>query len=231
MYSFKKIDKYNLFLEEDSQEGNLLAESLLQDKFQVIEVLQEKKDRKVSLIDIQGQKFVLKMERGRGILDRLIKSRGKTTFLNALKLRKKGLKEVYNVRLAIEKRRGLGISHTYFLSDYIEGKDVTSSDYPEVMKLLQKLHSLGHYHGDSKPKNFIKTDEGIVLIDSKLKKARLTWLGMCKDVIRFQRRTTDILDLSVYFPNYKRYVSYYLAIALIYKKEIFRGASFLEEVL
>jgi len=230
MYSIKKQDNYLLYYNKVCKKSEDLTKKLLKDEYEVIETLQEKKGRVVKLIEIEGKKYVLKKERGRGILDIFFKSRGRITLHNSILLREKGFKNAYDVRRAVEKRSGFGVSESYFLSDYIEGKDVTSKDYSEVMELLAKLHSLGHYHGDAKPKNFIKTDRGVVLIDSRLKR-KITWIGVCKDVVRFQRRTSEYLDLNKYFKGYKKRLGYYLAIALVYKKELINGVDIISEVL
>lgn len=230
MYSMKRQDNYLLYYNELYKKSEELVEKLLKDEYEVREILQEKTDRVVKLIEVEGKKYVLKKEKGRGILDVFFKSRGKMTLHNSILLREKGFKNAYDVKAAAEKKSWFGISESYFLTDYIEGREVTSEDYSEVMELLAKLHSLGHYHGDAKPKNFIKTERGIVLIDSKLKR-KITWIGICKDVVRFQRRTSECLDLNKYFKGYKKRLGYYLAIALVYKKELINGVDIISEVL
>jgi len=230
MYSIKKQDNYLLYYDKVCKKSEGLVEKLLKGEYEARETLQEKRDRVVKLIEVEGKKYVLKKEKGRGILDIFLKSRGRVTLHNSILLREKGFKNAYDVRVAVEKKSRFGVSESFFLADYIEGEDVTSKDYSEVMELLAKLHSLGHYHGDAKPKNFIKTDRGIVLIDSRLKK-KFTWIGICKDVVRFQKRTSEYLDLNKYFKGYKKHLGYYLAIALVYKKELINGADIIKEVL
>lgn len=230
MYSVKKQDNYLLYYNKVCRKSEELAEKLLKGRYEVREILQEKSDRVVKLIEVEGVRYVLKKERGRGILDIFFKSRGRITLHNSILLKRKGFENAYDVRVAVEKRSRFGVSESYFLADYIEGKEVTSEDYSEVMELLARLHSLGHYHGDAKPKNFIKTDKGIVLIDSRMKK-KITRIGICKDVVRFQRRTAEYLDLNKYFKGYKKRLGYYLAVALVYKKELINGADIIKEVL
>ncbi len=97
------------------------------------------------------------------------------------------------------------------------------------MKSLRELHSLRHFHGDSKPKNFIYNPEGAILIDTKLKRSKFG-IGKWKDVARLQKRTPEKLDLTGYFGDYKKNMAYYLAVTWVYKKELFRGVNIYQEV-
>lgn len=201
-------------------------------KFKCERVLQSKEDRDVKLIEIEGRKYILKRERARGTLDTLLGSKALMAYRNILKLRKKGYKKVFNVHFVVERRRGASIEETYILMEYIEGHPPrTVEEYEMVMKAIRELHSLGCYHGDCKPKNFIIREGEVYLIDSKFKRGWSLSLGKCKDVLRLQRRTQENLPIKKYFKGYKISPAYYLAILLIYKKEIINGAEFLKEVL
>ncbi len=129
-----------------------------------------------------------------------------------------------------EKRRGMGVKETLILTPYIEGwEPKDSEDYNKIMKSLRELHSLGYFHGDSKPKNFICNHEEAILIDTKLKRSKLG-MGKWKDVARLQKRTPEKLDLTKYFGDYRKNIAYYLAVAWVYKKELFRGIRIYQEV-
>ena len=230
MYTKKTEKNYYFYYEDRCQEAKVLADSFIRKEYKILKPLQKKDTREVSLIEINDTKYILKMEKGMGIIDFLTRSKGRITLHNALLLKKKGFNKAYDVKIAAERKKGFFVSESYFISRYVEGSVPTSEDYKGIMDLLLELHSLGHYHGDAKPKNFVKTDKGIIIIDSKLNK-KFTWLGVCKDVVRFQKRTKERLDLNTHFSSYKKHLSYYLAILLIYKKKSFRGTNILKEVL
>lgn len=146
------------------------------------------------------------------------------------RVKEKKFNNIYDVEIIAEKRRGMGVEETLILAPYIEGKEPREvSDYNKVMESLRELHSLGYFHGDSKPKNFICNAEGAILIDTKLKRSKLG-IGKWKDVARLQKRTSEKLDLTKYFGDYRKNIAYYLAVAWVYKKELFRGVRIYQEV-
>lgn len=201
-------------------------------KFNCLRVLQSKEDREVKLIEAEGKKYILKRERGRGAVDTLVGSKAVMTYRNLLKLRKRGFNKVFDIHFVAERRRGVVVEETYILMEYIEGDlPKTVAEYERVMEAIRELHSLGCYHGDCKPKNFIIREGEVFLIDSKFKRGWSLSLGKCKDVLRLQRRTRENLPINKYFKEYRFSPAYYLAILLIYKKEIINGAEFLKEVL
>lgn len=201
-------------------------------RFKCERVLQSKEGREVKLVEIEGKRYILKRERGRGALDSILGSKALMTYRNLLKLRGRGFKRVFDIHFVVEKKRGVSIEKTYILMEYIEGHPPTTvEEYERVMEAIRELHSLGCYHGDCKPKNFIIREGEVYLIDSKFKRGWSLSLGKCKDVLRLQRRTKENLPIKKYFKGYRFSPAYYLAILLIYKKEIINGAEFLKEVL
>ncbi len=59
-----------------------------------------------------------------------------------------------------------------------------------------------------------------MLIDTKLKRSKFG-IGKWKDVVRLQKRTPEKLDLTGYFGDYRKNMAYYLAVAWVFKKELF----------
>ncbi len=230
----KKIRIDNDLIGYSREEGNeeRLLKLFKKGRFECERVLQSKEDRDVKLIEIEGKRYILKRERGRGILDTILGSKALMAYRNLMKLRSRGFKKVFDIHFVVEKRSGAAVEETYILMEYIEGHPPrTVEEYERVMEAIRELHSLGCYHGDCKPKNFIIRDGEVYLIDSKFKRSWSLSLGKCKDVVRLQRRTEETLPLKKYFKGYRFSPAYYLAILLIYKKEIINGAEFLKEVL
>ena len=226
----EKVGEKTIYYNSLSCEAKYILEKIKNEEYTVGKTLQKKSNREVKLLTIEGRRYVLKKEKGRGIIDLIFGSRARVILNNVRKLKEKEFNNIYNVEIIAEIRRGLGITETVILAPYIEGKEPKDSrDYNEVMKSLRRLHSLGYFHGDSKPKNFICNDRGAVLIDTKLRRCRLD-LGKWKDIVRLQKRTSEKLDLTKYFGDYKKNIGYYLAVAWVYKKELFRGIKVYEEV-
>lgn len=230
MIKREKFEDKIFYYKKLSCEMRDVVEKVKKNEYIVERVLQAKETRNVKLILVDGEKYVLKSQKGRGIVDLILGSKALTTMKNVAKLKESNFNNIYDVEIIAEKRGILGVKETYILVPFIEGKEPkTVEEYEEVMKILKKLHSLGHYHGDSKPKNFICTKDGVVLIDTKLTKSRgnlLKW----KDIARLQKRTTEHLDLKKYFGEYKKTIGYYLGVAWVYKKELLRGIKIYEEV-
>ena len=232
MIKKSKIGRDLIGYSKGRMEEEKLLKLFAEEKLNCLRVLQSKEDREVKLVEAEGKKYILKRECGRGAVDALLGSKAVMTYKNLLKLRKRGFNKVFDIHFVVEKRRGAAVDETYILMEYIEGEPPrTPEEYERVMVAIRELHSLGCYHGDCKPKNFIIREEEVFLIDSKFKRSYSLSLGKCKDVVRLQRRTEETLPINKYFKGYRLSPAYYLAILLIYKKEIINGVEFLKEVL
>lgn len=210
-----------IFYDETDETKNILGK-LLENEYMRESILAKRHNREVELLNINGKEYVLKREYGFNFFG--INNNIRMMYNNIKDLNSKGFFNTYEVKFVIEKRRGLFHSEIFFLTNYVKGTAPNSKeDYDEIMKLLVKLHSLKHYHGDCKPENFVKTYKGMVMIDSKFRKSFFGKLGLYKDVLRLQKFTKENLDLNKYFKNYKRHIMYYIAILLIYRRDILRG--------
>lgn len=219
-----------IFYEETDETKNILGK-LLEDKFIKEAILADRHNRRVILLKIDGEEYVLKREKTFNFFG--LNNNIRLMHNNIKALNSKGFFNTYNVKFIIEKKIDFFHSELIYMTNFVRGESPkTKEDYDEMMKLLVKLHSLKHYHGDCKPENFIKTCKGMVMIDSKFRRAFFNKLGIYKDVLRLQRFTKESLDLDKYFKNYKKHILYYVAILLIYRRDIFRGnKSFWKEVL
>lgn len=222
--------EFKIFYEETDETKNIL-EKLLGDKYTKEAILTKKYNREVMLLNIDGKEWVVKKEICRSFFG--LNNKIKMMYNNIKELNSKGFYNTYNVKAIIEKRKSFFKSEMIYVTDYIKGKiPNTLEEYDEIMELLLKLHQLKHYHGDCKPENFIKTESGMVMIDSKFRKSYFGHLGIYKDILRLQRFTKEKIDLNKYFKDYKRHIMYYIAILLIYRRDIFRGnTKFWKEVL
>lgn len=222
--------EFKIFYDETEENKNILSK-LLENKYIKEAVFTKKYNREVTLVNIDGKEYVVKREISKNFFG--LNNNIKMMYKNIKDLNSKGFYNTYNIKVIIEKKLGLFKSEMIYITDYIKGEEPkTAKDYEEIMKTLLKLHKLKHYHGDCKPENFVKTYSGMVMIDSKFRRSFFSKLGLYKDILRLQRFTKEPLNLDKYFKDYKKSLMYYIAILLIYRRDIFRGnKKFWKEVL
>ncbi|MGL6100202.1 MAG: lipopolysaccharide core heptose(II) kinase RfaY, partial [Fusobacteriaceae bacterium] len=87
--------------------------------------------------------------------------------------------------------------------DYIEGEPIkTVQDIDSIMKMVESLHRKGIYHGDLNTSNFIKTEEGIKIIDTQAKKERYWSFKRGYDILTMKN---DLLVLEKKYDVEKSY--------------------------
>ena len=82
--------------------------------------------------------------------------------------------------------------------NYIDGIGIkTIKDIDEIMKIVEKIHRKGIYHGDLNTSNFIKTKDGIKVIDTQAKRERFINFKRSYDILTLKN------DLLVLEKNYE----------------------------
>lgn len=119
--------------------------------------------------------------------------------------------------LAIVKK-GIFIKESYILMECIEGEPIKSvADIDKIMEMANKLHKEKIYHGDLNTSNFIKTKNGIRIIDTQGKKEKYFYFKRWNDFFIMQN------DLLVIEKGYKvkeeyykkrKNISYYMILAM-----------------
>ncbi len=95
------------------------------------------------------------------------------------------------------------IEESYILMEYIDGKILrTIEDVNEVMKIIKKMHSHGIYHGDLNTSNFIKTKDGMKVIDTQGKSEKYIDYRRCYDIFTLKR---DLLVMELNYDVEKEY--------------------------
>lgn len=209
-------DRKIYFKDEEKIE---IGKKLLNKDYKVIEEYKNTERNYVAKIEIDGKNYVLKSPKSETIIPQrkiqtiLKKGEGLTSFYNIDKAESLGIDFFIEPLLVIIKRK-LFLQESYILMDYIEGDIIrTKEDIDEIMDIVKTIHEKGIYHGDLNTSNFIKTKNGIKIIDSQAKYEKFWNFKRSYDILTMKN------DLLVNMLEYKiedRYtlrkgIGYYLA--------------------
>ena len=98
------------------------------------------------------------------------KSEALQSCLSMLKLQKIGIQTNKPIIVLEKKKMGMVID-SWYLCSYVDGHPCMESDIPAVIDTLHVIHKAGYVHGDAQIRNFLKTEAGIQVIDTKLSNA------------------------------------------------------------
>ncbi|MGL6024422.1 MAG: lipopolysaccharide core heptose(II) kinase RfaY [Cetobacterium sp.] len=207
-----------------------IAEIILDKKYTVEKEYKNTERNYVARIIINGSRYVLKSPKAETVIPQrnfqtiFKKGEGLTSFKNILNAQKDGL-DLFIEPLAVMVRRGVFIKESYILMDYIEGEPIKSvQDIDSIMKMVESLHRKGIYHGDLNTSNFIKTKEGIKIIDTQAKKEKYWYFKRGYDILTMKN---DNLVIEINYDVEKNYrvnrdIGYLLALVIKgYKKLTF----------
>jgi len=209
--NYKKWDIYYLKTDEELLSlGKNLADGR---KIEVIEVYKESQRNYVAKIKFNNRYYVLKSPRNEYRIPQrrfgtLFKEgEALTTLKNITELRNQGLIElVAPLLVAVRRTKGM-IKESYIVFEFVEGED-GRGHILEMIKAGEKMHSLGAYHGDFNPSNFIWAENRIRIIDTQGKK---TWTPFKK---RYDLITLDYDNIDDFnkYANHKKDFWFYLAL-------------------
>lgn len=133
-------------------------------------VLKEDHRSKVSLIELEGSRFVIK----EFILQKTwwwfkltsvaFPTIGQIACANAIGLNEAGLLTPQPVLLMQRRRWGMAVE-SVLVYPYLEGKAATVSDANQIVNFVHKMHEADWVHRDPHPANFLKTTDGLATID------------------------------------------------------------------
>lgn len=164
-----------------------LAKNVIDKRIDIIEEYKDDHRSYVAKIKFENKNYMLKIivneykKPLKKIKTIYKKGEALSTFLNINKLLNEGLKELYKPYIAIEKRKNGMISQSYLVTEYIEGrvirnyKEFTIKEKIKIVKVLEKMHEKGVYHGDANHGNFIFQDNEVKIIDTQGKKDTFTF--------------------------------------------------------
>lgn len=214
----KKKDKgYSFYFLDES--GENLAKKIIEKRYEVLEEFKNTERNYVAKIEIDGKKYVLKSPKAETIIPQrkiqtiFKKGEGLTSFYNIEKAKKEGM-DFFVSPVCVVIKRGLFIKESFILMEFIEGNVVrTKEGIDEILKIIEKIHKKGIYHGDLNTSNFIKTKDGIKIIDSQGKREYLWNFKRAYDILTLKN---DLLVLMLKYDIDKKYkiekgIGYYLA--------------------
>lgn len=203
-----KSIKYQNYMIYGTEEYLELGKCILKNQYEILEVYKDDSRSYVAKIRLNGKIYVLKSPRSE---IRLIQRKWKTfwnkgealtTLYNIFSLKQQKFHNIGEVYLAIVRKHFL-IQESFLLMEYIEGEVFNHPErLDDFMEIVNKLHSLGRYHGDLNTSNVVLTTQGLYLIDTQAK----------KDLFGNFKRAYDILILledkvvtRIQYPILKKY--------------------------
>lgn len=208
------------YSEKDRVSMERIGENIVDENFEIIQTLKDTKRNYVAIIKINNIKYILKELRSEIIIPQrkiqtlVKKGEALTTLINGLEAIDEGLIELVKPLIALVKR-GKMIEKSFILMEYIEGKILKNTkDIIEVIEVTKKFHNLGRYHGDLNTSNFLRTETGLRIVDTQMKKEKKLWFKRSNDILILKE---DLLVLELkteideYYPEIKEKRGYLLA--------------------
>ena len=209
MIKNKKYKEYNIYYPEKEMFYKELGKKIVDKQYEELEVYKNTERNYVAKIEVEGKKYILKSPKSETIIPQrrvqtLIKNgEALNTLINVRKRVKEGMKEYAVPFLAIVKKN-IFIKESYILMECVDGEQIKNiTDIDKIMEIVNKLHKEKIYHGDLNTSNFIKTKNGIRIIDTQGKKERFFYFKRWNDFFIMQN------DLLVIDKKYKVEEKYY----------------------
>lgn len=163
----------------------------------------------VAKIKIDNNNYILKKiyttKKIKKMLSVFKKGEALSTLLNINRAVEKGITELAKPLGAVVERKNGIIVNEMFLMEYYDGRRINGEkEYLRTLKILDKIYSLGRFHGDCNPANFYYVNGKIIILDTKLKKM----------LFGDYRKHYDILTLMKYIKikyPYEKNIFYYFA--------------------
>lgn len=165
----------------------------------------------VAQILIDEKKYILKKPQNNKVLKKILGIFKAPESLTVLKntdfLKNEGFDELVNIFGTVIKKQNLFVKEEFYLMECVDGEiSLKDERLKEILKVTEKIHNTGRYHGDCNPYNFLFNKTGVHVIDTKLKKM----------MFGNYRAHYDILTLTKYFKGkieypYKKNIFYYFA--------------------
>lgn len=217
-----------------NEENKRLAEVVLDKNYKVIDEYKNTERNYVAKIEIDGQFYVLKSPKAETVIPQrkiqtaFKKGEGLTSFLNIEAAKNMGL-DFFIEPLAVMVKRGLFLKESFILMKYIDGEIIrTVEDIDIIMDMVEKIHEKGIYHGDLNTSNFIKTSDGIKIIDTQAKRESFWHFKRAYDILTLKN---DLLVLERKYGVEKNYkVKRDIGYALAYIIKNFKKLPLVEKI-
>lgn len=217
-----------------NEENKKIAEAVLDKNYKVVKEYKNTERNYVAKIEISDKFYVLKSPKAETIIPQrkiqtiFKKGEGLTSFINIDRAKNMGL-DFFIEPLAVIVKRGLFLKESFILMEYIEGNIIrTIEDIDKIMEMVEEIHKKGIYHGDLNTSNFIKTENGIKIIDTQAKKERFWHFKRAYDILTLKN---DLLVLEREYEVEKKYkVKRDLGYMLAYTVKNFKKLPLVEKI-
>lgn len=217
-----------------NEENKKIAEAVLDKNYKVVKEYKNTERNYVAKIEISDKFYVLKSPKAETIIPQrkiqtiFKKGEGLTSFINIDRAKNMGL-DFFIEPLAVMVKRGLFLKESFILMEYIEGDIIrTIEDIDKIMEMVEEIHKKGIYHGDLNTSNFIKTENGIKIIDTQAKKERFWHFKRAYDILTLKN---DLLVLEREYEVEKKYkVKRDLGYMLAYSVKNFKKLPLVEKI-
>lgn len=217
-----------------NEENKRLAEVVLDKNYKVVDEYKNTERNYVAKIEIDGQFYVLKSPKAETVIPQrkiqtvFKKGEGLTSFLNIEAAKNMGL-DFFIEPLAVMVKRGVFLKESFILMKYIDGEIIrTVEDVDIIMDMVEKIHEKGIYHGDLNTSNFIKTSDGIKIIDTQAKRESFWHFKRAYDILTLKN---DLLVLEREYEVEKNYkVKRDIGYALAYIIKNFKKLPIVEKI-
>lgn len=217
-----------------NEENKKIAEAVLDKNYKVVKEYKNTERNYVAKIEISDKFYVLKSPKAETIIPQrkiqtiFKKGEGLTSFINIDRAKNMGL-DFFIEPLAVIVKRGLFLKESFILMEYIEGDIIrTIEDIDKIMEMVEEIHKKGIYHGDLNTSNFIKTENGIKIIDTQAKKERFWHFKRAYDILTLKN---DLLVLEREYEVEKKYkVKRDLGYMLAYTVKNFKKLPLVEKI-
>ncbi|MGL5057663.1 MAG: lipopolysaccharide core heptose(II) kinase RfaY [Fusobacteriaceae bacterium] len=224
MLKEEKYKSKNIYFYEEKYK--ILSKKIVDKEYMIIDRLKDTKRNYVALIEINGERYILKEPRNeyripqRKLMSLFKNGEALTTLKNINKLSKDGMKDFILPRSVINERKLGMITYSAILMDYFSGViDIKYND--KFIELVKKMHKNKTYHGDFNPGNFLVKNGEIKILDTQAKKMKLGFYRAHYDMITMKIDSYKEME----YP-YEKDISYYIAIGM--KK--FKRLKFVEKI-
>lgn len=197
-----------------------ICKKVIENDYKIKEVFKDTVRNYVVKIEINGEEFVLKSPKAENIIPQrkffsaFKKGEAITTLLNTKIAYDENIKNFVKIYCAIVKKN-IFIKESYILMESIQGDKLKNiEDVVDVMRLIKRLHLKGIYHGDLNTSNFIKTKNGLKIIDSQVKREKISKFNRWYDIFTLKE---DLLvkelkyDVFLDYNIFNKSIWYYFA--------------------
>ncbi len=199
MIDFINYKDWKIYFLKSNNEYKKFGRKIVDKNYKVLDILKNTERNYVAVIVLNDKKYVLKEFRSEIVIPQrrlqtfLKKGEALTTLQNSAEAMKEGIVELVKPLIAIVNKK-ICIQKSYLLMEYIEGEKLKSvQDIYDVIKITKKIHNLNRYHGDLNTSNFIKTEIGMRVFDTQMKKEKL-WFKRSRDLLLLKE---DLLVLEL----------------------------------